>query len=98
MVWVGAGCGCGLDRVWIGLDPGLSKKLLKNNLGKLLIFVYLQIVVQNSQAGSAWILLCGGKGHDWTLEGHQVQSLRSRVTWDWGISDGFQISRTSKYF
>ena len=25
MVWVGAGCGCGLDRVWIGLDPGLDR-------------------------------------------------------------------------
>ena len=24
MVWVSAGCGCGLDRVWIGLDPGLE--------------------------------------------------------------------------
>ena len=25
VVWVGAGCGCGLDRVWIGLDPGLDR-------------------------------------------------------------------------
>ena len=25
LVWVGAGCGCGLDRVWIGLDPGLDR-------------------------------------------------------------------------
>ena len=25
VVWVGTGCGCGLDRVWIGLDPGLDR-------------------------------------------------------------------------
>lgn len=44
--------------------------LVKNNLGKLLIFVYLQIV---DSKFSARILLFwgifeiqGGKGHDWT--------------------------------
>ena len=35
MVWVGAGCGCGLDRVWIGLDPGLDRPKSSVQLGRL---------------------------------------------------------------
>ena len=60
MVWVGAGCGCGLDRVWIGLDPGLDRPR-----SGLTLFVYVAAWMQHGKkrttrcAGSkcaAWLL------------------------------------------
>ena len=84
MVWVGAGCGCGLDRVWIGLDPGLDRP----RSGLTCLCIYVAAWMQHDKKRTT--RCAGSKCAAWLL-GRLALQLATVSAWQFDSLDVQQL-------
>ena len=90
VVWVGAGCGCGLDRVWIGLDPGLDRSGSGSGSAQKWthMFVYVAAWMQHDKKRTT--RCAGSKCAAWLL-GRLALQLATVSAWQFDSLDVQQL-------